>query len=178
MISRRNPLATGAILAVALALILGAHEVNRLPGWTLIGVYAYWFTRIGMSYLIIIGAYAALGQIMSGRSSPIAHAGLATALSFPPFVMAVTTFDLLIGNLTLLQTDPNVLITQLGIDAASLIDNHLTTCALLLAPYVLAIIQPSPQYVAPPDFSDLTAPVVSVGSGSAPPSLVPCPVTF
>lgn len=169
MISRQNPLATGAILAVALALILGAHEVNRLPGWSILGVYAYWFTRIGMAYLIIIGAYAALGQIMSGRSSPIAHAGLAAALSFPPFVMAVTTFDLLIGNLALLQTDPNVLITQLGIDAASLIDNHLTTSALLLAPYVLAILQPSPQYVAPPDFSDLTAPALSVAAAQSAP---------
>lgn len=134
----RNPLKTGAVLAIALALILGAHEVNRLPGWSIVGVYFYWFTRIGMAYLIIIGAYAALAQVMSGRSSPIAHAGLATALSFPPFVMAVTTLDLIIGDLALLQTDPDVLITKLGIDAASLIDNHLTTCALLLSPYLIA----------------------------------------
>ena len=69
---------TGAILAIALALILAAHEVNRLPGWSLLGVYVYWFGRIGMAYLIIIGAYAALAQVMTGRSSPIAHAGLAT----------------------------------------------------------------------------------------------------
>lgn len=140
----RGPLKTGAILAIALALILGAHEVNRLDGWSLPGVYLYWFVRIGMAYLIIIGAYAVLGQIMSGRSSPYAHAGLAAALSFPPFVMAVTTLDLIIGDLALLQTDPNVVITKLGIEAASLIDNHLTTCALLLAPYVLAAVRPRP----------------------------------
>ena len=139
--SGRNPLKTGAILAIALALILAAHEVNRLPGWSLLGVYVYWFGRIGMAYLIIIGAYAALAQVMTGRSSPIAHAGLATALSFPPFVMAVTTLDLIIGDLALLQTEPNVLISKLGIEAASLIDNHLTTCALLLAPYVLAVLR-------------------------------------
>lgn len=132
---------TGAILAVALALILAAHEVNRLPGWSLPGVYVYWFGRIGMAYLIIIGAYAALAQVMTERSSPIAHAGLATALSFPPFVMAVTTLDLIIGDLALLQTEPNVLISKLGIEAASLIDNHLTTCALLLSPYVLAVMR-------------------------------------
>ena len=152
MKSGRNPLKTGAVLAIALALILGAHEVNRLPGWSLVGVYLYWFTRIGMSYLIIIGAYAALAQVMSGRSSPIAHAGLATALSFPPFVMAVTTLDLIIGDLGLLQTDPDVLISKLGIEAASLIDNHLTTCALLLSPYVFAVMRADvpAETIAPP----------------------------
>ena len=137
----RGPLVNGAILAVALALILGAHEVNRLEGWSLFGVYGYWFGRIGMAYLIIVGAYAALAQVMASRSSPYAHAGLATALSFPPFVMAVTTLDLIIGDLDLLRTDPNVIITELGIEAASLIDNHLTTCALLLAPYVLYVLR-------------------------------------
>ncbi|MEL7463452.1 MAG: LytTR family DNA-binding domain-containing protein [Pseudomonadota bacterium] len=126
--------------------------MNRLPGWSLVGVYLYWFGRVGMAYLIIIGAYAALAQVMSGRSSPIAHAGLATALSFPPYVMAVTTLDLIIGDLALLQTDPNVIISSLGIEAASLIDNHLTTCALLLAPYVLAVMRSnaSPAELAAP----------------------------
>ena len=146
----RNPLASGALLAVALALVLGAHEAHRLAGWSIPGVYLYWFVRIGMAYLIIIGAYAALAQVMSGRSSPIAHAGLATALSFPPFVMAVTTLDLVIGDLELLQTDPNVLIAKLGIDAASLIDNHLTTSAVILSPYVRAALRRGPRHDAPP----------------------------
>ncbi len=144
----RGPLKTSVILAIALALVLAAHEVNWLPGWSLLGVYVYWIARIGMDFLVIIGAYVLLGQVMSGRSSPIAHAGLATALSFPPFVMVVTTFDLLIGDLGLLRTDPNALIRKLGIDAASLIDNHLTTCALLLAPFVLHALRPAPRRVA------------------------------
>lgn len=139
----RRPLANGAVLAVVLALILAAHEVNRLPGWSLLGVYAYWAVRIGMSYLIIVGAYSALGQVMSGRSSPFAHAGLAAALSYPPFVMAITTLDLIIGDTELLSIEPDVLITTLGIEAASLIDDHLTTSALLLAPYVLQAIRPN-----------------------------------
>ncbi|MEX2518841.1 MAG: LytTR family DNA-binding domain-containing protein [Paracoccaceae bacterium] len=142
MKQERGPLVNGAILAVALALILAAHEVNRQPGWTLIGVYIYWFCRIGMAYLIIVGAYAALGQAMTERSSPYAHAGLAAALSFPPFVMAVTTLDLIIGDVSLLNTDRDVLISQLGISAASLIDNHLTTSALLLTPYVRHALRP------------------------------------
>lgn len=136
MKSERGPLANGAILAVALALILAAHEVNRQPGWSLFGVYIYWFCRIGMAYLIIVGAYAALGQAMTERSSPYAHVGLAACLSFPPFVMVVTTLDLIIGDVSLLNTSPDVLVSRLGIEAASLIDNHLTTSALLLTPYL------------------------------------------
>ncbi|QIE57480.1 LytTR family transcriptional regulator [Pikeienuella piscinae] len=136
MKSERGPLANGAILAVALALILAAHEVNRQPGWSLFGVYIYWFCRVGMAYLIIVGAYAALGQAMTERSSPYAHVGLAACLSFPPFVMAVTTLDLIIGDVSLLNTSPDVLVSRLGIEAASLIDNHLTTSALLLTPYL------------------------------------------
>ncbi|MEM7545616.1 MAG: LytTR family DNA-binding domain-containing protein [Pseudomonadota bacterium] len=166
----RSPLVNGAILAIALALILGAHEVNRLPGWSVVGVYIYWFGRIGMSYLIIIGAYAALGQVMSGRSSPIAHAGLATALSFPPFVMVVTTLDLLIGDLALLRTDPNVLLNKLGIEAASLIDNHLTTCALLLAPYVLAVLRPESARVAAVATDRMMARTAPVTDGEAQPT--------
>ncbi|MEM8754294.1 MAG: hypothetical protein AAGF90_15060, partial [Pseudomonadota bacterium] len=140
----RRPLTNGAILAVALALILAAHEVGRLPEWSLVGLYVYWSFRIGMSYLIIVGAYSALGQVMTGRSSPIAHAGLAAALSYPPVVMAVTTLDLIIGDRVLLQTQPDVLITAIGLEAASLIDDHLTTSALLLAPYVMQALRPQP----------------------------------
>ncbi len=139
----RGPLANGALLALALALILAAHEVNRQPGWTLIGVYVYWFCRIGMTYLIIVGAYAALAQALPERSSPYAHVGLATALSYPPFVMAVTTLDLIIGDVTLLGTAPDVLVSRLGLEAASLIDNHLTTSALLLTPYLRHALAPA-----------------------------------
>lgn len=139
----RGPLANGALLALALALILAAHEVNRQPGWSLVGVYVYWFSRIGMTYLIIVGAYAALAQALPERSSPYAHVGLATALSYPPFVMAVTTLDLIIGDMTLLGTAPDVLVSRLGLEAASLIDNHLTTSALLLTPYLRHALAPA-----------------------------------
>lgn len=139
----RKPLTNGAILAIALALILAAHEVGREEHWTVLGLYFYWAFRIGMSYLIIVGAYTALAQVMTGRSSPVAHAGLAAVLSYPPVVMAVTTLDLLIGDRELLQTQPDVLMTAIGLDAASLIDDHLTTSALLLAPYFLFSIRPT-----------------------------------
>lgn len=158
----RRPLANGALLALALALILAAHEVNRQPGWSLIGVYVYWFSRIGMTYLIIVGAYAALAQALPERSSPYAHVGLATALSYPPFVMAVTTLDLIIGDVTLLGTAPEVLVSRLGLEAASLIDNHLTTSALLLTPYLrhaLAPAAPRPALpYAPPRDAAVAAP--------------------
>ncbi|MFV0474019.1 MAG: LytTR family DNA-binding domain-containing protein [Pikeienuella sp.] len=131
----RGPLANGAILAVALALILAAHEVNRQPGWSLFGVYIFWFCRVGMAYLIIVGAYVLLDQAMTERSSPYAHVGLAACLSFPPFVLAVTTLDLIIGDVSLLNSSGD-LVRRLGIEAASLIDNHLTTSALLLTPYL------------------------------------------
>ncbi len=136
--SEIEPFAISAVLALALAITLASHEANIGPGWTLVGAYVYWIARIGMAYLIVIGAYAVLAQIMTGRSSPIAHAGLASALAFPPFVMAVTTMDLLIGDLELLRTEPNVLMNRIGIEAASLIDNHLILSAVLLAPYLLA----------------------------------------
>lgn len=94
-----------------------------------------------MAFLIIIGAYAALGQIMTAQSSPIAHAGLGAALSFPPFVLAITSFDLLIGDLEVLRSGTNVLLNRIGIEAASLIDNHIVLSALLLGPYVRAVNQ-------------------------------------
>lgn len=159
------------MLAIALALVLGAHEAHRLEGWSIPGVYLYWFVRIGMAYLVIIGAYAALAQVMSGRSSPIAHAGLATALSFPPFVMAVTTLDLMIGDLGLLNTDPNVLIAKLGIDAASLIDNHLTTSAVILAPYVRLAMLRGGRNATTPIYS--TAPLPDFGLERLAPAPVP-----
>lgn len=135
----RRPFIASATLALAIAATLASHEAAQTEGWSTLGTYAYWMARIGMAFLIIIGAYTALGQIMTVNSSPLAHAGLGATLSFPPFVMAVTTMDLLIGDLALLRTDPNVLMNRLGIEAASLIDNHLVTCAILLAPYVNAV---------------------------------------
>ncbi|MFN3261756.1 MAG: LytTR family DNA-binding domain-containing protein [Pikeienuella sp.] len=161
----RGPLANGALLALALALILAAHEVNRQPGWTLIGVYVYWFCRVGMAYLIIVGAYAALAQALPERSSPYAHVGLATALSYPPFVMAVTTLDLIIGDVTLLGTAPDVLVSRLGLEAASLIDNHLTTSALLLTPYLRNALAPAAPRPALP-----YAPPREAAAAAAPPS--------
>ncbi len=134
-----GPFIISVILAFALAVTLASHDANSGPEWSVVGAYVYWIARIGMTYLIVIGAYAALGQIMTGRSSPIAHAGLACALSFPPFVMAVTTMDLLIGDLDLLRTEPNVLLNRIGIEAASLIDNHVIISAVLLTPYLLLL---------------------------------------
>ncbi|MGB0410342.1 MAG: LytTR family DNA-binding domain-containing protein [Pikeienuella sp.] len=126
------------ILAFALAAVLAAHEANTQPDWSLVGVYVYWMCRIGMAWLIMIGAHAALAQVMSEGSSPIAHAGLATALSFPPFLMAITTMDLILGDPELLRSSPDVILNTIGLEAAALIDNHLTVAAVLLAPYVLA----------------------------------------
>ena len=79
--SELGPFIISVILAFALAVTLASHEANSGPEWSVVGAYVYWIARIGMAYLIVIGAYAALGQIMTGRSSPIAHAGLACALA-------------------------------------------------------------------------------------------------
>ncbi len=148
--SEPGPFMTSVILAFALAVTLASHEANIGPDWSVFGAYIYWIARIGMAYLIVVGAYAALGQIMTGRSSPLAHAGLACALSFPPFVMSVTTMDLLIGDLELLRTEPNVLLNRIGIEAASLIDNHVIISAILLAPYLLALQARNRTAVYPP----------------------------
>lgn len=148
--SEPGPFMTSVILAFALAVTLASHEANIGPDWSVFGAYIYWIARIGMAYLIVIGAYAALGQIMTGRSSPLAHAGLACALAFPHFVMSVTTMDLLIGDLELLRTEPNVLLNRIGIEAASLIDNHVIISAILLAPYLLALQARNRTAVNPP----------------------------
>ena len=148
--SELGPFMTSVILAFALAVTLASHEANIGPDWSVFGAYIYWIARIGMAYLIVIGAYAALGQIMTGRSSPLAHAGLACALAFPHFVMSVTTMDLLIGDLELLRTEPNVLLNRIGIEAASLIDNHIIISAILLAPYLLALQARNRTAVNPP----------------------------
>ena len=148
--SEPGPFMTSVILAFALAVTLASHEANIGPDWSVFGAYIYWIARIGMAYLIVIGAYAALGQIMTGRSSPLAHAGLACALAFPHFVMSVTTMDLLIGDLELLRTEPNVLLNRIAIEAASLIDNHVIISAILLAPYLLALQARNRTAVNPP----------------------------
>ncbi|MEM7268127.1 MAG: LytTR family DNA-binding domain-containing protein [Pseudomonadota bacterium] len=123
-------------MALALALSLASHGANTDTTWSIVGAYIYWLARIGMAFLVIIGAHAALAQAMSNRSSPFAHAGLAAALSFPIFVFFITTMDLVIGDLDLLRSGSGVLLQRIGIEAASLIDNHLITCAILLSPYL------------------------------------------
>lgn len=155
------------ILAIALAAALAAHEANTQPDWSLVGVYVYWVLRVGMAWLIVIGAHAALAQVMSERSSPVAHAGLATALSFPPFLMAITTMDLILGDPELLRSTPDVILNTIGLHAAALIDNHLTVAAVLLAPYVIAAWRrdeienqprPGPQAAAPATGAEDPAP--------------------
>ena len=148
--SEPGPFMISVVLAFALAVTLASHEANTGPEWTVVGAYVYWLARIGLAYLIVIGAYAALGQIMTGRSSPVAHAGLACALAFPPFVMSVTTMDLLIGDLELLKTEPNVLLNRIGIEAASLIDNHIIISGVLLTPYLMALRSRGRHAVTPP----------------------------
>ena len=161
-----------ALSALALACALAAHEANTQPDWSLIGVYVYWILRTGMAYLIVIGAYAALAQVMSERSSPIAHAGLAAALSFPPFVMAITTMDLILGDPELFRDGPNVLMSRIGLEAAALIDNHLTVSAVLLFPYVLEEMRPRGAPKKPVARSEATAeaavPVVEAANDAQP----------
>lgn len=157
--SEPGPFMTSVVLALALAVTLASHEAKAGPEWSVVGSYVYWIARIGMAYLIVIGAYAALGQIMTGKSSPVAHAGLACALAFPPFVMSVTTMDLLIGDLELLRTEPNVLLSRIGIEAASLIDNHIIISAVLLTPYLLALRSRGRQAVTPPPLRTQPIPV-------------------
>ena len=158
--STRGPFVTSALLALAVALALASHDESAPDDWSVLASYAYWMARIGMAFMIIIGAYTAIGQIMTAQSSPIAHAGLGAALSFPPFVMAITTFDLLIGDLELLRAGSNVLLNRIGIEAASLIDNHLVLSTLLLTPYVRAVIRRREIAAASPKATTLPEPSV------------------
>lgn len=171
--SELGPFMISVILAFALAVTLASHEAKTGPEWSVIGAYVYWLARIGMAYLIVIGAYAALGQIMTGRSSPIAHAGLACALAFPPFVMTVTTMDLLIGDLELLRTDPNVLLSRIGIEAASLIDNHVIISAVLLTPYLLALKSRGAHAITPPPLRTQVAPTAMSAADAPEPDEMP-----
>ncbi len=170
--SEPGPFMISVVLALALAVTLASHEAKTGPEWSVVGAYIYWLARIGMAYLIVIGAYAALGQIMTGRSSPIAHAGLACALAFPPFVMTVTTMDLLIGDLELLRTDPNVLLSRIGIEAASLIDNHVIISAILLTPYLLALKSRGAHAITPPPLRPQVAAAAQPLADGAPPTEV------
>lgn len=156
-----RPTTVSAFAALALSCALAAHEANTQPDWSLVGVYIYWVLRVGMAYLIVIGAHAALGQIMSDRSSPLAHAGLAAALSFPPFVMSVTTMDLILGDPELIRTAPDVLLSRIGLEAAALIDNHLTICAILLAPYVINAMRVSDDMAQPLPAAVSSSPTVT-----------------
>lgn len=135
--SDRKPLVNGAVIALALALLLAAHGAHGQLGWSSFGLYAYWSCRIGMAWVIIVGSFALMGNMLAEDRPCWMHVGLATLVSFPPFVMAVTMLDLIAGYHPLMQEPGEDMAGMTWGHAASLIDDHIIISIVLLSPWFL-----------------------------------------
>lgn len=135
----RKPLITMMILALIAACLLAASEINRPAGWSAAGLYGYWIVRI----LIETTLFAALLQLFSlvpyFNARRILLVICAAAASYVPYVMSVTTLDLVLGLPELgfspgETVDSSMRLEAFVFELAYLLDNHILLCALLSLP--------------------------------------------
>ncbi|WP_196223288.1 LytTR family DNA-binding domain-containing protein [Roseibium sp. RKSG952] len=143
-----------ALIAGLTALTLAASEVARPAGWSALDIYAYWICRLAIETVLFIGM---LELCLHNRTLQarrwIAAAG-AAALSFIPFVLAITALDIILGipELDLAATAVpagSAAPTQLSAfyrELGYLIDNHIFVSALISVPALFA----PPAEQAPP----------------------------
>lgn len=124
------------IVALLVACVLAANQVTEggLVGW--LSSYAYWCTRIAIESALFFMVLLAVEKYTTARLSEVWSFMLAYFVSLIPFVLAITSFDLIVGLPELGlngESDGQAAanLSAFGRELIYLSDNHLSLCAIL-----------------------------------------------
>lgn len=167
------------VIAVALlaAMLIAASNVS--PGGTtaIFGLYVYWLIRLFIEALLFVALRQVIERYLPEPRSFSIVTALAILISLPPFVLAITAFDIVLGypelGLDISAGGAQVSkFAEFGLELLYLSDNHLVFCLLLSLPKIIISRLASPATEASEKIDVVTAPAVSappapVAPGSA-----------
>lgn len=132
------------VIAIALlaAMLIAASNVSPNGTTAIISLYAYWMIRLFIEALL----FFALRQVIEHYLPEPRYFTMVTALailvSLPPFVLAITAFDIVLGYPELglenaVGGAPASKLAEFGLELLYLSDNHLVFCLLLSLPKII-----------------------------------------
>ena len=133
-------------IAVLAAMLIAASEVapngvtpNDVAA--LFGLYVYWLIRVFIEALLFVALRQVIERYLPEPRSFVLVTALAILVSLPPFVLAITAFDIVLGypelGLEVTGAAPASKFTEFGFELLYLSDNHLVLCLLLSLPKIL-----------------------------------------
>lgn len=126
--------------ALSAAVLIAASESALAQGIGIVGVYAYWITRILTEAMLFFAFREVVERYLLPRRSVLVTGMVAYGLSLVPFVLAITAFDLVLGYPELgMQAgdgggNGGGRLIEFGLELIYLSDNHLGLCLLLSIP--------------------------------------------
>ncbi|WP_282604219.1 LytTR family DNA-binding domain-containing protein [Pelagibius sp. Alg239-R121] len=132
-------------IAVLAALLIAASEVAPngvapIGVTALSGLYAYWLIRLFIETLLFVALRQVIERYLPEPRSFALVTALAIGISLPPFVLAITAFDIVLGypelGLEAGAAAPASKFTEFGLELLFLSDNHLVLCLLLSLPKI------------------------------------------
>lgn len=126
-------------LIVCTAGLLAATTQVRPEGWSVIAVYAYWLVRISIEAALFIAFFQLLSLIPAISGKALAVSAGAFLASLVPFVLSVTTMDIILGlpelgEIAGADWTPDLRLGAFLRELGYLADNHAFLCALLSIP--------------------------------------------
>lgn len=131
------------IVAIALlaAMLIAASNVSPNGTTALFSLYAYWIVRLFIEALLFIALRQVIERYLPVPSSFTLVTGLAILISLPPFALAITAFDIVLGypelGLASGAVAPVSKLMEFGLELLYLSDNHLVFCLLLSLPRII-----------------------------------------
>jgi len=148
-------------MALCAAVLIAAGESALASGVGIIGVYAYWVTRILTEAMLFFAFREVVERYLLPSRSVRVTGAVACGLSLVPFVLAITAFDLVLGYPELGMQSGDVTgggegrLVELGLELIYLSDNHLALCLLLSVPRLFRLRGPAAAEPQPDDPSIL-----------------------
>ncbi|CAN0604853.1 unnamed protein product, partial [Ectocarpus sp. 12 AP-2014] len=107
----------------------------------LFSLYTYWVVRLFIEALLFIALRQVIERYLPAPSSFALVTGLAILISLPPFALAITAFDIILGypelGLESGAATPVSKLMEFGLELLYLSDNHLVLCLLLSLPRII-----------------------------------------
>lgn len=147
--------------ALSAAVLIAASESALAQGIGIVGVYAYWITRILTEAMLFFAFREVVERYLLPRRSVLVTGMVAYGLSLVPFVLAITAFDLVLGYPELgMQAgdggdNGGGRLIEFGLELIYLSDNHLALCLLLSTPRLFRLRGPDTTGPQPDDTSIL-----------------------
>ena len=130
-------------IAVLCGLLIAASNVGHVGTAPVYTAYFYWLVRVLMEAALFVAFREVIEKFAPATLSQLSVTALAILTSHFPFVLAVTTFDIVLGfpelGLDAAGQGTSLRLAEFGLELVYLLDNHVVFCLLLSMPRFLAL---------------------------------------